>query len=207
MKTRSYDYCNYSLNQKTKLQTSLSKNKMIILDLDHTLVHAIDENEIKKNRICKGSFKYTTYDVFMRPHLDKFIYFCCSNYENIIIWSLGTSDYVNYIIKRMFEKYNCKPLLILTREDSKKTESGWEKNTLKIKEKLSEKGINFDNYKFVFVDDIVKRIVCSENVDVIEIKPFYHRCYISERKSRAKRQREDMDDDELLRVMKKIKKQ
>jgi hypothetical protein len=72
---------------------------VIVLDLDHTLVHSVDEKYLNENKITKiADGKINGFHVFIRPDAREFVNELMKNYEIVGVWSFGTSDYVDYII-------------------------------------------------------------------------------------------------------------
>lgn len=102
--------------------------KNIILDIDETLIHAVEErrkiSELKKdlesdkfydkkndffifklinrNEDYENSIK-DTYYCFKRPGLDEFLSYCLDNFDRVIICSAGTKTYVEEIVKNLFK--------------------------------------------------------------------------------------------------------
>jgi len=70
-------------------------DKLIILDLDETLIHAtLDELDIPYD------FKFDKYFVYQRPHLREFLV-DISEHFSIGIWSSASDDYVNEIVRHI----------------------------------------------------------------------------------------------------------
>ena len=68
-------------------------DKLIILDLDETLIHA---TEFELDRPC--DFKFDKYFVYERPHLRQFLS-DISNHFLLGIWSSAGDEYVNEIVR------------------------------------------------------------------------------------------------------------
>jgi RNA polymerase II subunit A small phosphatase-like protein len=69
--------------------------KLLILDLDETLLHAsIDELD------HKADFQLFNYHIYLRPHLSEFL-LGCNQYFKIAIWSSASDDYVTEITERI----------------------------------------------------------------------------------------------------------
>jgi len=91
---------------------------IIILDLDNTLIHSI------YNCKCYGDFTFDGYSIYKRPYLEKFIDYCFTNFDHVIIWSLGGREYVESIIDNILgKKYD--PLLILAKDNCYKYDRQW----------------------------------------------------------------------------------
>ena len=67
--------------------------KLLILDLDETLIHA---TRIKLSR--EPDFMVFDYFVYKRPHLDTFLTACAEIYQ-LAIWSSASDDYVAEVVK------------------------------------------------------------------------------------------------------------
>jgi TFIIF-interacting CTD phosphatase-like protein len=104
----------------------------LVLDLDETLVRTYENlMNLRKSKILKNPEFYpirsqlyvlTLEDDddenklwgFRRPYLRDFLQFASEYFENVCVWSAGTSDYVYEVCNHIFEDY--KPDLILTRD-------------------------------------------------------------------------------------------
>lgn len=75
---------------------SEDKNILLILDLDETLIHSLPSG----TRL-DYDFKVFDYEVIKRPYLEHFI-FNCSKYFRLAVWSSGSDDYVEEIVKHIF---------------------------------------------------------------------------------------------------------
>ena len=124
--------------------------KCIILDLDHTLIHAIHEinDEIKKHIVtiyCENK----NYNLYLRNHLEDFLQFCFYNFEMVILWTAATDGYVELILPylpipngKMFYK-------IITRDL-------YETTTKNLDFIITDPRIEIN--EVLFVDDIPRRI-------------------------------------------------
>ena len=89
-------------------------NKNIVLDIDQTLVISYEYlNEIKdidlsdkeiasRLRIIVVSDKPMY--VFIRPYCRDFLRFCFNYFDKVIVWSAGTSNYVNAVVNILFNE-------------------------------------------------------------------------------------------------------
>ena len=73
------------------------RKKLLILDLDETLVFA---TEAKLPRA--EDFRTGQYFVYKRPDLDRFIGFCFENFQ-VAVWTSSGSKYANEVICRIFQ--------------------------------------------------------------------------------------------------------
>ena len=115
--------------------------KNIVLDIDATLVHTMDEEEEYKNlklfsdpkmikyrgrTYCMKLVDVTSppgtgeemklYGVY-RPYLKEFLDFCFKYFDNVVIWSAGKKKYVEKMCELMFTDRNSQPLLIYNYND------------------------------------------------------------------------------------------
>ena len=114
-------------------------NKVIILDLDETLVHTSDNMDILKklgiltnpklmalrSRIgtvhiddvlsSRGSGTKSNLWYIKRPYSREFIIFCFAYFRAVLVWSAGVSKYVKAIVKEEFK--NIKPPLVIYTRD------------------------------------------------------------------------------------------
>ena len=70
-------------------------DKLIILDLDETLIHAT-HNELD----IPFDFKFDKYFVYERPHLRQFLTNISNNFS-LGIWSSASDEYVNEIVRHI----------------------------------------------------------------------------------------------------------
>jgi RNA polymerase II subunit A small phosphatase-like protein len=71
----------------------MSKEILLILDLDETLIHASAE-------LIRDDYDFQVYHYFLykRPGLDTFLRLC-AQYFRLAIWSSASDDYVNAVVK------------------------------------------------------------------------------------------------------------
>src|SRR5262249_54690264 len=79
------------------MNTAQSERRLLILDLDETLVHTTEAPLAD----CSCDFRYLSYYVHKRPYLDLFLDACSSLYD-IAVWSAGGDDYVRFVIAKIF---------------------------------------------------------------------------------------------------------
>ena len=76
----------------------MSNKKLLILDLDETLIHATKEPTTED-----WSFELSQYKVYKRPHLDQFLREIEEHYR-ISVWSSASDDYVEKVVELIFPK-------------------------------------------------------------------------------------------------------
>jgi RNA polymerase II subunit A small phosphatase-like protein len=75
-----------------------SEKKLLILDLDETLIYASQQ----KLTIAED-FSFENYYVYKRPYLDDFLWECSQHYS-LAIWSSAENNYVQNIAKQLLNK-------------------------------------------------------------------------------------------------------
>mgnify|MGYP005842512151 CR=1 FL=1 len=138
-----------------------NERNVIVLDLDRTLIHSVP-SRYHNNTKCFGDFYIceNKYLVFKRPEVDSFIKYCFSTFDQVIVWSSGTSYYVNEVISKLFKK-KYKPHLVLTRDDCGRKD-GFSKDINVITRKLK----GYDKKNIYFVEDKPQMI---ENLSIDNI--------------------------------------
>lgn len=83
------------------------KTANIILDLDQTLISAIEPDKVpllpKKSHKIHSSNMDDDYVVYHRPHLQELLDFLFANF-NVGIWTAATQDYALFIVKEIILK-------------------------------------------------------------------------------------------------------
>jgi len=149
-------------------------DKVIILDLDHTLISTQDHYDLllkfkimsdpehlplrkriyyfdlfSTDKIGRGN--NDGYWGIVRPDTYEFLYFCFLYFRKVIIWSAGTRDYVHRIVQYLFRNLPS-PDLILTRDDVIFNKRGdVEKPITKLMELYPDLNITLENA--IFIDD------------------------------------------------------
>ena len=152
--------------------------KLLVLDLDETLIHAT-------NKVVDSyDFKVGDFFVNKRRYLDEFLSFCNDNFD-VIVWTSSTKNYAEEIIHNIF--YDTNISLLLTREDCvqfrdvNKDEIIW----IKDLKKLKRKGYSLDN--ILVVDDSPEKLQRNYG-NLIRVQAFFNE-----------------EDDELLLLTKYLK--
>ena len=77
------------------------KQGLVILDLDHTIISAVDMNKLKRVQHPE-SFRHKdfaeTYRIYERPYLQQFLDQLFSKYR-VAVWTAAGISYANFIIK------------------------------------------------------------------------------------------------------------
>lgn len=144
----------------------------LVLDMDETLLHTFHSmNELYDLNLYDPlntlgiPLRKQTYSIQLprpdggfdqywgmwRPYLKDFLTFANEFFENVIIWSAGTTDYVHEIIRKMFRDHES-PSVVLTRPDCVQDREFMEKPILKISDICSVYK-NIDLTNTLIVDD------------------------------------------------------
>ncbi len=73
-----------------------SKDKLLILDLDETLIHARETPLVRKS-----DFSVYTYHVYKRPYLDIFLT-TCLDWFDVAVWTSSGSEYATEVVDKIF---------------------------------------------------------------------------------------------------------
>jgi TFIIF-interacting CTD phosphatase-like protein len=73
-----------------------SKDKLLILDLDETLIHATE-----KPLVQQSDFSVYTYHVYKRPYLDIFLT-TCLDWFDVAVWTSSGSEYAAKVVETIF---------------------------------------------------------------------------------------------------------
>jgi RNA polymerase II subunit A small phosphatase-like protein len=138
---------------------------LLILDLDETLVHAIEQ---PLSRPC--DFFIEPYHVYQRPHLGEFLTACAGCYR-LAIWSSGGSDYVRAVVGRIMPR-GIEPVLAwdcrrCTRHLDRETR---EEVFLKDLKKIRRAG--FDLHRVLIVEDAPQKVKRHYG-NAIYVPPYY----------------------------------
>lgn len=143
-------------------------NKLnVIFDLDNTLIHSVDKNKIPSTTYI-NLFNYKDLEpyfrVYCRPYALEVLDVCFSEY-NVHVWSAGTKDYVDFIVKNILLNPNI-PRLTNIKNIKRKFHTILSREDCNIKGYAGTKNMNylFENKKFggkfnanntVLIDDLV----------------------------------------------------
>ncbi|MBC3910673.1 NIF family HAD-type phosphatase [Undibacterium umbellatum] len=70
--------------------------KLLILDLDETLIYATEQQLGHE-----ADFQFFSYHVYLRPHVREFIAFCLEHFE-CAVWTSASEDYAAIIVRHLF---------------------------------------------------------------------------------------------------------
>lgn len=174
--------------------------KYIILDVDSTLIYAVNNEKLKtiQDNIASISHKYklinvvdaddtlpkatgeiTTFALFFRPHVFEFLQTLAHKFH-VIIWSAGTKHYIDKIIEILYKDIEPKPIAVFTRKfcepvqikQYRETFTIYKKPLKKIYECFSKLKIDVNKRNAVIVDDNPNGISDSDLDNHLKIPPF-----------------------------------
>jgi TFIIF-interacting CTD phosphatase-like protein len=155
-----------------------SKEKLVLLDLDNTVICAEDLDNIKdSDKIEKARQAFSNvrmidyYDIFERPHLQEFLDFVFQHFR-VGIWTASSKDYAifvtqNCIIKdkqdRHIELFLCSHHCNVSKRNFKVSKD------LKL---LSDKWKLAESKDVILIDDLEE--LAKHQPNVMAIKPFFY---------------------------------
>lgn len=139
--------------------------KLIIFDIDETLIHSCDEWIGRK-----PDFIAANKMIFIRPYAKEFIDRLKSEYK-LAVWSAAHGQYLNEIVYKLFG--NTKQLEFIWGRTECELLSGLDgcdyfgKNLSKIK------ALGWSEDQFIIIDDKPENITDKNGKSVVAIKPYY----------------------------------
>ena len=175
----------------------------VILDLDNTIINALDDSDRKKlSGDFSSKFKYRDmipfFRIYARPHLDKFLDYLFSNY-NVSIMTAAEKDYALFIIENfILTKPERKLNFIFFRYQVELSREiyGGVKDLRVIWELFQVSG--FTKQNTVIIDDL-DMVYETNPHNTLRIKGFF---IVDE--DTGKINYDMADDDELLKIMSKL---
>jgi RNA polymerase II subunit A small phosphatase-like protein len=154
----------------------MSKEILLILDLDETLIHASTE-------IIRDDFDFQVYRYFIykRPGLDAFLRFCAQHFK-LAIWSSASDDYVNAVVQQIFPsdvslefvwaRSRCTPFLLPQYDEQGFYNLGFSSKYefAKRLKKVTRQGFNLQ--RILIVDDTPEKVLHNYG-NAIYAKPYY----------------------------------
>lgn len=156
-------------------------NKCIVLDMDETMVHTFDGEQYKNQLLAllntPEMFKHRKRLYWqninedgdkqeiigiMRPYLDEFLVYCLQTFKTVIVWSAGTKEYVNEVVRNIFRDIGS-PDYILTRDDSEIKKDKKDK-IISLKKNLSLIVDKINDIKLVNMNNI---LLIDDNQDYV----------------------------------------
>jgi RNA polymerase II subunit A small phosphatase-like protein len=153
------------------MDNSKQEKPLLILDLDETLLHAVDSEDKKNDKPLPGvaiDFWVGPIMVYRRPHLAEFLSRVWQHYD-VAVWSSGGKDYVEGAVKVIMADHP-QPLFVWTssRCTRRVDFDPYREYNFKNLQKLSKR---FDKNRMLIVDDSPEK--CIRNYgSAIYIKEF-----------------------------------
>ncbi len=139
-------------------------DKLLILDLDETLVHS-SEKPLKR----PSDFKVFQYEVYKRPGVDEFLSACADMFE-MAVWTSSSSDYAYEISDRIFPK-SIQLKFLFTRERCTVRMNYELKDYYYIKDLKKVKRTGYPLEKVIVIDDTPEKL--SRNYgNLIRVKEY-----------------------------------
>ena len=89
----------------------------IILDLDNTILHSIEQRFVKEEWLTKyENIQITDYVVFLRPHVKPFLTYIFNKYK-VGIFTAASSDYATEIVNLLIKPFGGEPIFVLTNQN------------------------------------------------------------------------------------------
>ena len=143
----------------------MAKEKLIILDIDETLIHAT-----KMPKDEDWTFICGPYFVYQRPHLKSFLESVQADYR-VALWTTGSESYATCIAEKIFKNPD-QLLFIWSREKcviNQEAESG-RLTFIKDLKKVKSFGVPLEN--ILIVEDTPK-VVCRNMGNLIRVNKFF----------------------------------
>jgi len=172
----------------------------IILDLDSTLIVTDDGSKNTgrfeslqifgkgaklKNRIYHFRIGKHFYWGIYRPYVEEFMRWAEGYFDNVIIWSAGTSDYVKKIVRHIYIKSKLQfPKIIWSRDKCvKDSENNVYKNLGDLFKHPEAVSLNINESNTVIIDDnaLTFKVNSSNAIHIPEYKPSFDASGIDEK--------------------------
>lgn len=169
-----------SLPDSIPPQPQDSKKKLLVLDLDETLIHTVSTNE-RLPRAPDNVFYFNaqerSYPVYKRPGVQKFLMSVASQFE-VAVWTAGTRDYAEPILNWL-DPYGFITTRIYRDSCTEMEQDGYVKDLSKLNRSLSEVVI-VDNNPYSFQCQPDNGIQCLDfyfdqcDTELQRIRQFLH---------------------------------
>ena len=141
------------------------ERKLLILDLDETLIYATEEKLDRESEFCVGQ-----YYVYKRPFLNEFLEFCFKNFE-VAVWTSSTRNYAEKIVEKVFDSKHSISFLWARERctisyDAEEMQRFYEKKIHKIRRR------KYDLNSVIVIDDSPEKWRSAYG-NLVRIKPFF----------------------------------
>lgn len=127
--------------------------KLLVLDLDETLVHAADQPLARA-----GDFRAGPYHVYRRPHLSEFVAFALARFH-VGVWTSSGEQYAARVVESIFPPAALQFVWASQRCTVARDWQTGEYRTLKKLGKLKRKGYRLE--AVIAVDDTPSKYMCN----------------------------------------------
>ena len=141
-------------------------DKIIILDLDETLIHAVEKPLERVQDFVVGP-----YFVYLRPHARSFIDFCFASFSAVAVWTSSSKDYAEEISLNLFGSKKEDLAFLWSQErcvrkfDYKRYASYWIKDLKKVKRR------GYALEKIIAIDDSPEKLY-RQYGNLVRVLPF-----------------------------------
>ncbi len=153
--------------------------KLLILDLDETLIHASEKRLSRESDFIVVN----KYFVYKRPLVEKFLTWAFDNFK-VAVWTSATENYAAEIVENVFSPFQNKLSFVWSRArcttslDFETRETFWEKKLTKLR----RRGYQLEN---VIVVDDSPQMWRNSYGNLVRVKPYFG----------------EIDDDEFEKLM------
>jgi TFIIF-interacting CTD phosphatase-like protein len=144
-------------------------DKLLVLDLDETLVHTNERAGMHPD--AKPDFPISDgYVVCLRPGVTEFLDYCLASYRAVMIWTAGTEDYAYEVFNKFYDpsrftliwdRGRCSP-----QRDLEYDISYWRKDIAKLTR------LGYNRERILCVDDTPRNFERSYG-NLIRVRPFH----------------------------------
>lgn len=142
----------------------MQNRKLLILDLDETLIHA-SQHLLERS----ADFEVGRFYVYKRPHVDLFLTMCLS-WFHVAVWTSSSPVYARGIVRNLFPDPPCLAFVWASNRcsriyDVESCEYYWRKNLKKVRRK------GYEKESIIAVDDTPQKWEQSYG-NLVRVSPF-----------------------------------
>lgn len=139
-------------------------DKLLVLDLDETLVHA-REHELER----APDFSVGPYGIYRRPHLDAFLEGVLEAFDQVGIWTAGTLSYAQPVLEKILDQRRL--AFVWGRERCTYRYDREEDQHVYLKPIHKLRRAGFRRERILYVDDSPEKIAQSYS-NLVSIRPY-----------------------------------
>jgi TFIIF-interacting CTD phosphatase-like protein len=140
-------------------------DKLLLLDLDETLIHASSKASV-------GHFRVGPYEVLERPHVRRFLQFAFDHFAEVAVWTAASRGYAEQVLQHLLgQDFATRLAFFWTRERCRQAidyDTGY-LSTEKPLRKVRRRG--YDLAKVLFVEDTPENLRRSYG-NLVPVQPF-----------------------------------